>query len=165
MNAQDQPYKKKRRTVHSISFNDDDLKIIKLAAQQEGLSFASFLKNATLEYIKESLEYQRLVDSGAIKEQQKDKAIPDAMGTFENTVKNTLLSIHEQTKAKLRRIEWLVENNLYYQFYYNRMVPDEELENTIKLATYRMKKTMERLKAEIGKEEDKRIVNEEGTNL
>jgi hypothetical protein len=57
-----QPQKKKRRTIHSISFKEDDLKIIQLAAQQEGISFAAFLKNATLEYIRESLEYQRLED-------------------------------------------------------------------------------------------------------
>jgi len=92
MTPENQIQNKNRRTVHSISFKDEDLKIIKLAAQQEGISFASFLKHATLEYIKESLEYQRLVDSGEMSKEQ--KAGPEAFSAFEETIKNTLLSIH-----------------------------------------------------------------------
>ena len=117
MTSQEQSQKKKRRTVHSISFKDEDLKIIQLAAQQEGVSFASFLKYATLEYIKESLEYQRLVNSGAMNQEQKEKTVPEAMGVFEDTIKKTLLSMHESIKFQLRVIRWYAERGLYYQFY------------------------------------------------
>ena len=60
----DDQNKIKNRTVHSISFKDDDLKIIKLAAEQEGVSFASFVKNAALAYIRQSLEYQPWLNPG-----------------------------------------------------------------------------------------------------
>ncbi len=148
MTPQDQPQKKKRRTVHSISFKDEDFKIIKLAAEQEGISFASFLKNATLEYIKESLEYQRLVDSGGLNKDQ--KAVSESFGTFEDTIKNTLLSIHENINWKLKRIDWLLENSLYYQFYFNRLMTEEEQNNMAKVANQRMKKVMDRMKTELG---------------
>ena len=150
MTPQDQPEKKKRRTVHSISFKDEDFKIIKLAAEQEGISFATFLKNATLEYIKESLEYQRLVDSGGMNKEQ--KPMPEAFGAFEDTIKNTLLSIHENINWKLKRIDWMLENSLYYQFYFNRVMPEEEQINMAKLANQRLKKAMERMKDEIKEE-------------
>ena len=138
MTPQEQTPKKKRRTVHSISFKDEDLKIIQLAAQQEGVSFASFLKYATLEYIKESLEYQRLVSLGAMDPAQKEKTIPETMAAFEETIKNTLLSIHENLEFKLKVIMWYAQHGLYYQFYYNQVVPTEERNNKAKLAKIRM---------------------------
>jgi len=148
MIPQEQAQSKKRRTVHSISFNDEDFKIIKLAAQQEGISFASFLKNATLEYIKESLEYQRLVDSGAMSKEQ--KATPEGFSAFEETIKNTLMSIHESIKLKLIRIEKLAENSIYYQFYFNPATPEEDKKNKFTLATQRMKVAMDWLEEELG---------------
>jgi len=150
MTFQEQMQKKKRRTVHSISFKDEDLKIIKLAAQQEGISFASFLKNATLEYIKESLEYQRLVDSGKLNGEQ--KAMPEGLGSFEETIKNTLLSIHESIKWKLNRIELLAEHSIYYQFYFNPATPEEDKKNKVMLANQRMEVAMDCLKEELGGE-------------
>ena len=109
-----QPQKKKRRTIHSISFKEDDLKIIQLAAQQEGISFAAFLKNATLEYIRESLEYQRLEDSGGMSKEQ--KAMPEAFSAFEDTIKGTLLSIHESINWKLKKIDWMLETHYFINF-------------------------------------------------
>ena len=150
MTPQDQPQKKKRRTVHSISFKDEDFKIIKLAAQQEGISFASFLKNATLEYIKESLEYQRLVDSGGLNKDQ--KAVSESFGAFEDTIKNTLLSMNENIGCRLKKIEWLVESVLYYQFYFNPATSEEERKNMAKLANHRMKICYEDRKKEDGTE-------------
>ena len=138
MTPQEQTPKKKRRTVHSISFKDDDLKIIQLAAQQEGVSFASFLKYATLEYIKESLEYQRLVNSGAMSQEQKDKTVPEAMGVLEDTIKKTLLSMHENIKFQLRVVRWYAERGLYYQFYYSQMTLPEERDERATLAKIRM---------------------------
>jgi hypothetical protein len=87
-----------------------------LLSQQEGISFASFLKHATLEYIKESLEYQRLVDSGEMSKQQ--NAVPEAFSSFEETINNTLLSMYESINRMLNKIEWLAENGIYYQFYF-----------------------------------------------
>jgi len=124
--------------VHSISFKDEDLKIIQLAAQQEGVSFASFLKYATLEYIKESLEYQRLVNSGAMSQEQKDKTVPEAMGVLEDTIKKTLLSMHENIKFQLRVVRWYAERGLYYQFYYSQMTLPEERDERATLAKIRM---------------------------
>ena len=138
MTPQEQAQKKKRRTVHSISFKDEDLKIIQLAAQQEGVSFASFLKYATLEYIKESLEYQRLVNSGAMSQEQKDKTVPEAMGAFEDTIKKTLFSMHENIKFQLRVIRWYAERGLYYQFYYSNVTVPEERDERVRLAKIRM---------------------------
>jgi len=138
MTPQEQAQKKKRRTVHSISFKDEDLKIIQLAAQQEGVSFASFLKYATLEYIKESLEYQRLVNSGAMSQEQKEKTVPEAMGVFEDTIKKTLLSMHESIKFQLRVIRWYAERGLYYQFYYSNVTVPEERDERATLAKIRM---------------------------
>ena len=138
MTPQEQAQKKKRRTVHSISFKDEDLKIIQLAAQQEGVSFASFLKYATLEYIKESLEYQRLVNSGAMGQEQKEKTVPEAMGVFEDTIKKTLLSMHESIKFQLRVIRWYAERGLYYQFYYSNVTVPEERDERVRLAKIRM---------------------------
>ena len=138
MTSPEQAQKKKRRTVHSISFKDEDLKIIQLAAQQEGVSFASFLKYATLEYIKESLEYQRLVNSGAMEQGQKEKSIPETMAAFEDTIKKTLLSMHENTQFQLKLIRWYAERGLYYQFYYSQVVPPEERDERTRLARIRM---------------------------
>ena len=147
---QEQVQKKKRRTVHSISFKDEDLKIIKLAAQQEGISFASFLKHATLEYIKESLEYQRLVDSGQMSKVQKPT-------DFEDAIKSTLLSIYESITRKLKKIEWLTEHSIYYQFYFNPVTPEEEKENKVKLAKYRMKVAMDEMQSELGGEKENQL--------
>ena len=144
---QEQVQKKKRRTVHSISFKDEDLKIIKLAAQQEGISFASFLKHATLEYIKESLEYQRLVDSGQMSKEA--KADSGDLAAFEETIKNTLLEMYKNFKGKLERIEWLAENSIYYQFYFNPATPEEEKRNKALLANQRMKTLADRIKDEL----------------
>jgi hypothetical protein len=141
---------KKRRTVHSISFKDEDLKIIKLAAQQEGISFASFLKHATLEYIKESLEYQRLVDSGQMSKEA--KADSGDLAAFEETIKNTLLEMYKNFKGKLERIEWLAENSIYYQFYFNPATPEEEKRNKALLANQRMKTLADRIKDELRQE-------------
>ena len=138
MTPPEQAPKKKRRSVHSISFKDEDLKIIQLAAQQEGVSFASFLKYATLEYIKESLEYQRLVNSGAMSQEQKEKTVPEAMGAFEDTIKKTLLSMHESIKFQLRVIRWYAERGLYYQFYYSNVTVPEERDERARLAKIRM---------------------------
>jgi hypothetical protein len=142
--------KKKRRTIHSISFKEDDLKIIQLAAQQEGISFAAFLKNATLEYIRESLEYQRLEDSGGMSKEQ--KAMPEAFSAFEDTIKGTLLSIHESINWKLKKIDWMLEHSLFYQFYFNRVMSEEERVNMAKVAQQRMKTIMGIMKEEIGQE-------------
>ena len=150
MTPQEQIQKKKRRTVHSISFKDEDFKIINLAAQQEGISFASFLKNATLEYIRESLEYRRLVDSGGMSKEQ--KGVSESFGAFEDTISNTLLSMNENINSKLRRIDWMLENSLYYQFYFNRLMPEEERVNMAKVAKQRMKLVMDRMKEEIGQD-------------
>jgi len=138
MTSPEQAQKKKRRTVHSISFKDEDLKIIQLAAQQEGVSFASFLKFATLEYIKESLEYQRLVSSGAMSQEQKEKTTSEAMGALEDTIKKTLLSMHESIKFQLRVIRWYAERGLYYQFYYSNVTVPEERDERARLAKIRM---------------------------
>jgi len=150
MLTQEQKQTKKRRTVHSISFKDEDVKIIKLAAQQEGISFASFLKHATLEYIKESLEYQRLVDSGEMSKEQ--KAGPEAFSAFEETIKNTLLSMFESIDWRLKKIEWLTERSIYYQFYFNPATPEEDKNNKVTLANQRMKVAMDWLKKELGQE-------------
>ena len=158
MTPQEQPQKTKRRTVHSISFKDEDLKIIKLAAQQEGISFASFLKNATLEYIKESLEYQRLVDSGALKKEQ--KAMLEAFGAFEETIRNTLLAMNENIKSRLRRIEWLAEHSIYYQFYFNGPTPEEDKKNKVTLANQRMEAAMDWLKEDLGGKNNQGIEQE-----
>src|SRR5580704_1129334 len=103
--------KKKRRSVHSISFKDDDLKIIKLAAQQEGISFASFLKNAALAYIRESLEYRRLVESGELKET--DKPIAEVIGDFKDTMGKTMMAINDNNSRRLKRMEWIIEKIIF----------------------------------------------------
>jgi len=157
MTPQEQTPKKKRRTVHSISFKDDDFKIIQLAAQQEGISFASFLKYATLEYIKESLEYQRLVKSGAMSQEQKEKTVPEAMGVFEDTIKKTLLSIHENIKFQLRVIRWYAERGLYYQFYYSQMTVPEERDERAKLAKIRMDSVTDELVKLLDSDDKKKI--------
>ena len=64
MTPPEQAPKKKRRTVHSISFKDEDLKIIQLAAQQEGVSFASFLKYATWSTSKSPLNISDWLNQG-----------------------------------------------------------------------------------------------------
>src|ERR1700688_3711838 len=103
--------KKRRRTVHSISFKDDDLNIIKLAAEQEGVSFASFLKNAALAYIKESLQYQRLVESGELKDT--DKPIAEVINDFKDAIGKTMVSINDNNSRKLKRIEWMMEQIIF----------------------------------------------------
>ncbi len=157
MTPSEQAQKKKRRTVHSISFKEEDLKIIQLAAQQEGVSFASFLKYATLEYIKESLEYQRLVSSGEMDQGQKEKTATESMGALEETVKNTLLSMHESIQYQLRVIRWYAQHGLYYQFYYNQVVPAEDRESKAKLAKIRMDNASLDLAKELKKEDFQKI--------
>jgi len=138
--------KKKRRTVHSISFKDDDLNIIKLAAQQERVSFASFLKNATLAYIKQSLEYQRLVESGELKET--DKSIAEIINDFKDTIGQTMVSINENNNRKLKRIEWMIEEIIFILLVFNPPLAgsEEEKDAILKLANQRMKKIMSEFK-------------------
>ena len=132
--------------MHSISFKDEDFKIIKLAAQQEEISFASFLKRATLEHIKESLEYQRLLDSGQMKPE--DKPVSESINDFKEAVTQALLSINENNKATLKRIEAVLGKILYCQLYFNPVVPEEEQTERARLAKIRMKKVMENIEAE-----------------
>ena len=117
---------KKRRTVHSISFKEEDRKIIELAAKQEGVSFASFLKNATLAYIRESLEYQRLVQSGELKET--DKPIAEVISDFKDAISSTMGAINENNSKRLRRIEWMIEKMMFINLFYNPILDctDEE---------------------------------------
>jgi len=138
--------KKKRRSVHSISFKDDDLKIIKLAAQQEGVSFASFLKNATLAYIRESLEYRRLVESGELKET--DKPIAEVINDFKDAIGKTMVSINENNSRKLKRIEWMMEQIIFILLIFNPPLAgsDEEQDAIVKLANKRVKRIMDQYK-------------------
>ena len=140
--------KKKRRSVHSISFKDDDLKIIKLAAQQEGVSFASFLKNATLAYIRESLEYQRLVESGELKET--DKPIAEVINDFKDAIGKTMVSINENNSRKLKRLEWMVEQIIFILLVFNPPLggSEEEKDAILKLANRRTKKILDDYKEE-----------------
>jgi hypothetical protein len=145
MTGQEQ-IKEKRRTVHSISFKDDDLKIIKLAAQQEGVSFASFLKNAALTYIRESLEYQRLVESGELKET--DKPIAEVIGDFKDTMGKSMMAINDNNSRRLKRIEWLIEKIIFILFIFNPPLEcsPEKDEAIVKLALKRTKKIMDEYK-------------------
>src|ERR1700690_1829052 len=147
MIAQEQ-IKKKRRSVHSISFKDDDLKIIKLAAQQEGVSFASFLKNATLAYIRESLEYQRLVESGELKES--DKPIAEVINDFKDAIGKTMVSINENNSRKLKRIEWVMEQIIFILLVFNPPLggSEEQKDAILKLANRRTKKILDDYKEE-----------------
>lgn len=140
--------KKKRRSVHSISFKDDDLKIIKLAAQQEGVSFASFLKNATLAYIRESLEYQRLVESGELKET--DKPIVEVINDFKDAIGKTMVSINENNSRKLKRIEWVIEQIIFILLVFNPPLggSEEQKDAILKLANRRTKKILDDYKEE-----------------
>lgn len=134
---------KKRRSVHSISFKDEDLNIIKLAAQQEGVSFASFLKNATLAYIRESLEYQRLVDSGELKET--DKPIAEVISEFKDVIGKTIVSVNENHNERLRRMEWMLEQIVFILLVFNPPLAgsDEQKDAIVKLAKTRTKKVMD----------------------
>ncbi len=140
--------KKKRRSVHSISFKDDDLKIIKLAAQQEGVSFASFLKNATLAYIRESLEYQRLVESGELKET--DKPIAEVINDFKDAIGKTMVSINENNSRKIKRIEWVMEQIIFILLVFNPPLggSEEQKDAILKLANRRTKKILDDYKEE-----------------
>ncbi len=140
--------KKKRRTVHSISFKDDDLKIIKLAAQQEGVSFASFLKNATLAYIRESLEYQRLVESGELKET--DKPIAEVINDFKDVIGKTMVSVNENDGRKLKRIEWMMEQIIFILLVFNPPLggSEEQKDAILKLANKRTKNILDDYKEE-----------------
>jgi len=145
---QTQETKKKRRSVHSISFKDEDLKIIKLAAQQEGVSFASFLKNATLAYIRESLEYQRLVESGELKET--DKPIAEVIGDFKDAIGKTMVSVNENNNRKLKRLEWMVEQIIYILLVFNPPLAgsEEQKDAMLKLANKRTKNVLDDYKEE-----------------
>jgi len=138
--------KKRRRTVHSISFKDDDLNIIKLAAEQEGVSFASFLKNATLAYISESLQYQRSVKSGELKET--DKPIAEIISDFKDAIGKTMVTINENNNRKLKRIEWMIEEVIFILLVFNPPLAgsEEEKDAILKLANQRMKKIMSEFK-------------------
>jgi len=139
--------KKKRRSVHSISFKDEDLNIIKLAAQQEGISFASFLKTATLSYIKESLEYQRLVDSGELKET--DKPITEVISDFKDAIGKTMISINEGNAERLKRMEWMLEQLVYLLLVFNPPLAgtEEEKQAIRAVANKRTKNIMESYKS------------------
>ena len=145
MTTQEQ-IKKRRRTVHSISFKDDDLNIIKLAAQQEGVSFASFLKNAALAYIRQSLEYQRLVESGELKET--DKPIAEVLGDFKDAIGQTMMAINDNNSKKLKRIEWMIEWVIYVLLYFNPPIEGgkEETSALIALTKKRVKNLMDQYK-------------------
>jgi hypothetical protein len=106
-----------------------------------------------LEYIKESLEYKRLVDSGEMSKQQ--NAVPEAFSTFEETINNTLLSMYESINKRLKKIEWLAENGIYYQFYFHPSTTEEEREGKSKLANERMMMLENRMKEEIRPEKEK----------
>ena len=146
MTSQEQVPKKRRRTVHSISFNDEDRKIIQLAAQQEGVSFASFLKNATKAYIKESLEYQRLADTGELKET--DKPIAEVISDFKDAIGKTIVSVNDNNSEKLRKIQWMIETIIFILLLFNPPLsgPDEQVDAIVKLANQRTKKVMEEYK-------------------
>lgn len=118
--------------MHSISFKDDDLKIIKLAAQQEGVSFASFLKNATLAYIRESLEYKRLVESGELKET--DKPIAEVIGDFKDAIGQTMVTINDNNSSSLMVFNPPLAGS------------EEQKDAILKLANQRMKKIMSEFK-------------------
>ena len=139
---------KKRRTVHSISFKEEDRRIIELAAKQEGVSFASFLKNATLAYIRESLEYQRLVQSGELKET--DKPIAEVISDFKDAISSTMGVINENNSKRLRRIEWMIEEMIFIILYYNPPVDcsDEQTEARIKVSRNRAKRVISAYKEE-----------------
>jgi len=145
MTTQEQ-FKKKRRTVHSISFKDDDLKIIKLAAEQEGVSFASFLKNAALAYIKESLQYQRSVKSGELKET--DKPIAEVINDFKDVIGKTMVAINDNNSRKLKRVEWMIEWVIYILLYFNPPAEgsDEQKDAVVKFTKQRVKNIMDQYK-------------------
>ena len=71
-------------------------------------------------------------------QEQKEKTVPEAMGAFEDTIKKTLLSMHENIKFQLRVIRWYAERGLYYQFYYSQMTLPEERDERATLAKIRM---------------------------
>ena len=146
MTTQTLVQKKKRRSVHSISFKDEDLNIIKLAAQQEGISFASFLKMATLSYIRESLEYQRLVDSGELKET--DKSIAEVISDFKDAIGKTMVSMNENNSERLKRMEWILEQLIYLLLVFNPPLAgtDEEKQAIRAVANKRTKNIMESYK-------------------
>ena len=85
-------------------------------------------------------------------QEQKEKTIPESMGVFEETIRNTLLSMHENIQYQLKMIKWYAERGLYYQFYYNMAVPGDEQENRMNLAKYRMDMATEGLKKLLGAE-------------
>ena len=144
--ATQEQIKKRRRTVHSISFKDDDFNIIRLAAEQEGISFASFIKNAALAYIKDSLEYQRLVASGKLKET--DKPIAEVIGDFKDAIGKTMASINDNNSKKLKRIEWMIEKVIYILLFFNPPMKgsDEETDAMVALTKKRLKNIMDQYK-------------------
>lgn len=138
----------KRRTVHSISFKEEDRKIIELAAQQEGVSFASFLKNATLAYIRESLEYQRLVQSGELKET--DKPIAEVISDFKDAIGSSMVAINENNSKRLRRIEWMIEKTMFILLFYNPILDcsDEERSARTEMSKIRVREILKGYKEE-----------------
>ena len=71
-------------------------------------------------------------------QEQKEKTVPEAMGAFEDTIKKTLFSMHENIKFQLRVIRWYAERGLYYQFYYSNVTVPEERDERARLAKIRM---------------------------
>lgn len=138
----------KRRTVHSISFKEEDRKIIELAAQQEGVSFASFLKNATLAYIRESLEYQRLVQSGELKET--DKPIAEVISDFKDAIGSSIVAINENNSKRLRKIEWMIEKTMFILLFYNPILDcsDEERSARTEMSKIRVREILKGYKEE-----------------
>ena len=136
----------KNNLVHSIRFDETTYNLIKAAASQEGMSFAKFLKSATVTYIQHSSAYQEILNSINPDDlDSAEKTFSDGITEIKEAMGKTIMVMNESLEKRLNLLEAIMRRGIYAQMYFAPELTAEQMVNAPELAKTRTTTLLEKI--------------------
>ena len=141
---------KTKNIVHSIRFDEATYNLIKAAASQEGMSFATFMKSATVTYIQNASAFQEILTS--INPDDLDsaqKTFSDSIHEVKESISSSVVGLKQSMEKRLNLIETILRRSIYAQFYFAPKLAEEEKSEATKRAKINMERLLKEVEGEV----------------